>query len=160
MLRRKHRHSSQINLAKWQTLVTILGQNTLGRYNITILIIRITVPKKINRTSLVAQMVKRLSTMRETGSIPGSGRFPGEGNGNPLQYSCLENPMDGGAWCRLLSMGSQRVGHDWATSLSLKKIKGTNIPNYEVFFFFSSTVSDSQAELLHIYIFFFPYHFW
>ena len=38
------------------------------------------------------------------------GRFPGEGNGNPLQYSCLENPMDGGAWCRLPSMGSQRVG--------------------------------------------------
>ena len=32
-------------------------------------------------------------------SITGSGRFPGEGNGNPLQYSCLENPMDGGAWC-------------------------------------------------------------
>ena len=34
----------------------------------------------------------------DLGSIPGSGRFPGEGNGNPLQYSCLENPMDGGAW--------------------------------------------------------------
>ena len=32
------------------------------------------------------------------GSSPGSGRPPGEGNGNPLQYSCLENPMDGGAW--------------------------------------------------------------
>ena len=32
------------------------------------------------------------------GSISGSGRPPGEGNGNPLQYSCLENPMDGGAW--------------------------------------------------------------
>ena len=32
------------------------------------------------------------------GSIPGWGRFPGEGNGNPLQYSCLENPMDRGAW--------------------------------------------------------------
>ena len=31
-------------------------------------------------------------------SAPGSGRSPGEGNGNPLQYSCLENPMDGGAW--------------------------------------------------------------
>ena len=31
-------------------------------------------------------------------SIPGSGSSPGEGNGNPLQYSCLENPMDGGAW--------------------------------------------------------------
>ena len=32
------------------------------------------------------------------GSIPGLGRSPGEGNGNPLQYSCLENPMDGGTW--------------------------------------------------------------
>ena len=52
---------------------------------------------------LVAQMVKCLSTMRETwvpslGSIPGSGRSAGEGNGNPLQYYCLENPMDRGAW--------------------------------------------------------------
>ena len=35
----------------------------------------------------------------DLGSIPGSGRFPGEGNGNPLQYSCLENLMDGGTWC-------------------------------------------------------------
>ena len=34
----------------------------------------------------------------DPGSIPGSGRSPGEGNGNPLQYSCLENPMDRGAW--------------------------------------------------------------
>ena len=34
----------------------------------------------------------------DPGSIPGLGRSPGEGNGNPLQYSCLENPMEGGAW--------------------------------------------------------------
>ena len=34
----------------------------------------------------------------DTDSIPGAGRSPGEGNGNPLQYSCLENPMDRGAW--------------------------------------------------------------
>ena len=34
----------------------------------------------------------------DPGSIPGLGRSPGEGNGNPLQYSCLENPMDGEAW--------------------------------------------------------------
>ena len=34
----------------------------------------------------------------DLGSIPGLGRSPGEGNGNPLQYSCLKNPMDGGAW--------------------------------------------------------------
>ena len=36
--------------------------------------------------------------IRDTGSIPGLGRSPGEGNGNPRQYSCLENPMDRGAW--------------------------------------------------------------
>ena len=35
----------------------------------------------------------------DPGSIPGSGRSSGEGNSNPVQYSCLENPMDGGAWC-------------------------------------------------------------
>ena len=34
----------------------------------------------------------------DTGSIPGSGRFPGGGHGNPFQYSCLDNPMDTGAW--------------------------------------------------------------
>ena len=36
--------------------------------------------------------------MRDMGSIPGSGRSPGGGHGNPLQYSCPENPMDRGAW--------------------------------------------------------------
>ena len=36
--------------------------------------------------------------IRDEGSMPGSGRSPGEGNGYPLQYSCLENPMDRGAW--------------------------------------------------------------
>ena len=50
-------------------------------------------------TFLVAQRVK-LSTYNVgyPGSIPWSGRPSGEGNGNPLRYSCLENPMDGGAW--------------------------------------------------------------
>ena len=50
----------------------------------------------------------------DLGLIPGSGRFSGEGNGNPLQYSCLRNPIDresGG----LQSMGSQRVVHNVAT---------------------------------------------
>ena len=38
----------------------------------------------------------------DSGSIPGSGRSSGEGNGNPLQYSCLENPMDVGSWWAIL----------------------------------------------------------
>ena len=49
--------------------------------------------------SLVAQTVKRLAyKVGDLGSIPGSGRSSGEGNDNPLQYTCLENPMDRGAW--------------------------------------------------------------
>ena len=49
--------------------------------------------------SLVAQMVKNPSANAgDLDSIPGSGRSPGEGNGYPLQYSCLENSMDRGAW--------------------------------------------------------------
>ena len=52
--------------------------------------------------SQVALVVKNPSAnvgdVRDMGSNPGSGRSPGEGNGNPLQYSCLENPMDRGAW--------------------------------------------------------------
>ena len=57
------------------------------------------------RTSLVAQSVKKPPAMQEIacnigdqGSVPGSGSSPGEGNGNPVQYSCLENPMDREAW--------------------------------------------------------------
>ena len=45
----------------------------------------------------------------DVGSMPGLGRSPGEGNGNPLQYSCLGNPMES---VRLQSMGSQRVRHN------------------------------------------------
>ena len=64
-------------------------------------------------TSLMAKMVKNLPAMPETqGSIPGSGRSPGKGNGNPFQYSCPENSMDRGAWWTTQSMGSQRGGHD------------------------------------------------
>ena len=48
--------------------------------------------------SLVAQLVKNLPAVGDLGSVPGSGRFPGEGNGSPLQYPCLENFMDRGAW--------------------------------------------------------------
>ena len=47
-------------------------------------------------------------------SVPGSGRSPGEGNGNPLQFTSLENPMDRGAWQATVH-GVTRVGHDLAT---------------------------------------------
>ena len=54
------------------------------------------------RASQVALVVKNLPAnaggVGDTGSIPGLGRSPREGNGNPLQYSCLGNPMDRGAW--------------------------------------------------------------
>ena len=51
---------------------------------------------------------------RNLDSIPGSGRSPGEGKGNPLQYSCLENPTDRGAWQTTVH-GVTRVGHNLVT---------------------------------------------
>ena len=51
----------------------------------------------------------------DLGSIPGSGSSPGEGNGNPLQYSCLGNPMDRGSWWAMVH-GIAIVGHDLALS--------------------------------------------
>ena len=50
------------------------------------------------RKASMAQEVKNVPAMQETCLIPELGRFPGEGNEYPLQYSCLENPMDRGAW--------------------------------------------------------------
>ena len=50
------------------------------------------------RASLVAQRVKNLPAIRRLGFDPWIGKIPGEGNGNPLQYSFLENSMDKGAW--------------------------------------------------------------
>ena len=55
-------------------------------------------------------------------SIPGQGRFPREGNGNPLQNSCLENPMDRGAWWATVHR-SQRVGHDLVTGQQQQNVK-------------------------------------
>ena len=51
----------------------------------------------------------------DPGSIPGLGKCPREGNGHPLQYSCLENPMDRGI-VHGVSMGSRRVGYDWVAN--------------------------------------------
>ena len=64
-------------------------------------------------------------------SIPGSGRFPGEGNGNPLQYSCPENPMDGGAW--------------WATVHGVTKSR-TRLSNFTFTFIFKIRLS----QIIHL----------
>ena len=52
----------------------------------------------IGSFSVVKNLPAKAGDKRDVGSVPGSGRSPGEGHGNPLQYSCLENSMDGGAW--------------------------------------------------------------
>ena len=51
----------------------------------------------------------------DAGSLPDSGRSPGEGNGNLFRYSCLENPMDQGAWQVTVHGFSKEFGHDLAT---------------------------------------------
>ena len=67
-------------------------------------------------TSLPAQLVRNLPTMQDTQVRSLGQEDPGEGNGNPLQYSCLENPMDRGAGQATYSPWGCRVGHDCATN--------------------------------------------
>ena len=61
---------------------------------------------------------KEPAKMQETDLNSGSGRSPEVGNGNPLQYSCLGNPMNGGAWWVIVH-GLQRIGHDLVTKQQL-----------------------------------------
>ena len=65
------------------------------------------------KASQVALVVKNppvnAEDKRDVNSIPGLGRSPGKGHGNPLQFSCLENPMDRGAWWDMIH-GPKRVG--------------------------------------------------
>ena len=64
--------------------------------------------------SQLAQDKESTCQTGDVGSILRLGRFPGEGNGSPLQYLCLGNPMERGAWQAIVH-GSQRVGHDLVT---------------------------------------------
>ena len=65
-----------------------------------------------------AQLVKNLpidaGDARDSASIPGLGRSPGGGHGNPLQYSCLENPMDRGAWWATTHNITKSQTHNWS----------------------------------------------
>ena len=69
-------------------------------------------PRLSLRTSLVTQWKNPPANAGDASSILGFGRSTGEGHSNPLQYSCLENPMDRGAWWATYSSWGFRVGHD------------------------------------------------
>ena len=62
--------------------------------------------------SVVKNLPTNAGDVGHAGSIPGSGGSPGGGNGNPLQYSCLEKSMDRGAWWAIQSIAVQRVGYN------------------------------------------------
>ena len=60
---------------------------------------------------VVKNLLANAGNVRDTGSIPGSGRSPGEGHGNPLQYTCLENPMDrGNGWAIAHGVAQSQTG--------------------------------------------------
>ena len=86
-----------IALTKWNFVSKVMSQlfNMLSRY--------------IMGFSSVSDGKASAYNTGDLGSVPGFGRSPGEGNGNPLQYSCLENPMDRGSWW------VTRVRHNLAT---------------------------------------------
>ena len=67
---------------------------------------------------MVKNPLANAGDVRDSGLIPGSGRSPGGGHGNPFQYCCQENPMDKGAWWAIQSMGLKRVRYNRATKHS------------------------------------------
>ena len=77
---------------------------------------------------------------RDTDLIPGSGRTPGEGNGNPFQYSCLGNPKDRGAWWATIH-GVARVGHDLGT----KSPQPISPANYYFFSLYQGPQNDLRS---------------
>ena len=82
----------------------------------------------------------------DLGSIPGWGRFPGEGNGNPLQYSCLENPMDGGAWwatVHRVARSQKRLSNFTSLQVRIPRLKSKFLP-----IFLSFVYSDFMRKLL------------
>ena len=84
---------------------------------------------------------------RDTSSTPGLGRSPGVGNGNPLQYPCLDNSTDRGAW-RAQSMGSQRVAHiEWLSTKGAESITVFNfwVINFLTVYFAGFWVPLAQA---------------
>ena len=87
-------------MARMATKVSICSQFQLHIYTIFLVV-------------LIVNNPRANAGVRDAGSIPGSGRSPGGGHGNPLQYSYLENPMDREPG-RLQPIGSQRIGHSWS----------------------------------------------
>ena len=92
---------------------------------------------QIHGASQVALVVKNppvnAGDVRDAGSIPGLGRSHGEGNGNPFQYSCLENPMNGGAWQP--TVHSQTYLIEYYTALCKSKLQLSLCIQFLRFFF-------------------------
>ena len=95
-------------------------------------------------------MVESACNVGEPGSIPGSGTSSEEGNGNPLQYSCLKNLMGGGAWQASFSPWGCRVGHNWSDFTSLLQItRKSNIP----FHVFICSADSLFCDVFHPFLF-------
>ena len=143
----------------------------------------------LQRASQAVLVVKNLPAnagdVRDWGSIPGSGRPPGGGHGNPLQYSCLENPTDRGAWRATVhrvteSDTTEATGHTCTNTacyfwdfgnpwvevefwcficILLVTVKGKNsfTDFYPAHFFFHESTSHGFCLFCHWILFFFPY---
>ena len=88
-------------------------------------------------------MAQTLPANADVSSIPGSERSLGVGNGNPLQYSCLENSMDRGNWWTIQAMGPKRVWHNWACMHIVLRIEWDTLCGV------TSTIVEWPAQLFY-----------
>ena len=87
--------------------------------------------------SLMAQTVKNLPAMRRPGFSPSVRNIPWRGEDYPLEYSCLENPMDRGAWLAAV-IALQRVGHSWVTNAHTQPFNKNGCCIFKTIYLFSS----------------------
>ena len=114
------------------------------------------IPKDRALVSLMPQIVMNVPAIQETGSVPGSGRSSGGGNGNPFQYSCLENPI-GRRALQTTVYGVQRVGRDLVTntftfiflvSLALPPAQPLILPSFSLLSRREEFLSESRESLV------------
>ena len=101
-------------------------------------------------SSVVKNLPASAGATEDIGSVPGSGRSPGEGDGNPVQYSCQDNPMDRGAWLATVHW-VWRVRHDWARACTHTHTHTFLHTHTHTHTFLTSSRKDVSAKRDHVF---------
>ena len=133
-------------LGDWskKTLVQFISKNVLSMFSSRSFMVSYLMfgfPREISGKESTCQA-------GDAGLIPGLGRSPGEGNGNPLQYACLENPTDRGAWQPGSWWGFKKAGHDWVAEQQQQHLMLASLSHFESIFVYGVSECSNFTDVL------------